>query len=44
MLIKVHEIAERNRKLVILRSRKRIESQGVFKPDYKDSETKGIEP
>src|SRR5580692_6998758 len=40
MLIKVHEIAECNRKLGILRIRKRIESKGVFKPDYKDSETK----
>src|ERR1700677_161347 len=40
MLIKVDEIAERNRKLGIFRNRKRIESKGVFKPAYKDSETK----
>ena len=39
-LIKVDEIAERNRKLGILRSRKRIKPKGVFKPAYKDSETK----
>ena len=40
MLIKVDEIAERNRKLGIFRSRKWIEPEGVFKPAYKDSETK----
>src|SRR5580698_7618262 len=34
ILIKPHEIAERNRKRHILRKRKRIESKGVFKPAY----------
>src|SRR5580658_5674816 len=40
MLIKLDEIAERNRKLGILRSCKRIKCNGVFKPAHKDSETK----
>jgi hypothetical protein len=40
MLIKLDEIAERNRKLAVLQGRKRIDSKGVFKPAYKNSETK----
>src|ERR1700683_3399879 len=40
MFIKIDKIPERNRKLGIFRSHKRVDSKRIFKPGYKDSHRK----
>lgn len=44
MFIKVDEITERYWELSIFRFSKRVDAEGVFKPGYKDSEGKRIQP